>query len=92
MTDNREPLGTTWGVRYFNTAGVNGEDADSFDFSDSNPDDGVPAATLLLPYFEVSTSGDYDEQIEVEYFFGNPDDVPLAEPTPSTTFDDDFIA
>lgn len=88
MADNREPLATTWGTRY-STPDYLGEDTeDSFDFSGIDPDTTDATADLLIPYFEVSMGGTVDGIADIEFFYGNPDDVPLLD----TTFDGDFIA
>jgi hypothetical protein len=70
---------------------------DTFDFSnsnetvDANMDSTVQLSRPLLIVAE-DVEGESGGIADIEYFFGNPFDIPLADTPTDTTFGDDFIA
>ncbi len=70
---------------------------DTFNFSDKEANgftsgDGVEPADWEENYDAGIGSSSGGGIADIEFFFGDPDDVPLIDPTPDTTFDFDFIA
>ncbi len=84
LRDNREPLAST---------------EDTFDFSnsnetvDANMDSTVQLSRPLLIIAEdVEGDGESEGIADIEFFFGDPDDIPLGDTPIDTNFGDDFIA
>lgn len=96
-TDNREPLGTTWGTRYLSDNNNTSESTDTFDFSglttDPGSDSSVGSTDLNELGINWQTGHNAPDDDEpglagvVIYSDLNNNDTP-----DDTTFDFDFIA
>lgn len=95
VSDSREPLGTTWGARYFSTVGSDGETADSFDYSGIETKDDGGDATLWLQDLSADAQAEADDKDDGGlFFFFDPDNWEMlaTDPAPDTIFTGDFIA